>query len=378
MNISRFRLRFVCLAAVGVALVACLGRDGTLQVSPLESPRFEPTDGLDDATPKPITVKSTPTPTAQPVMTTPTSASGDIRVMPITEQSKIAGARWSEDGRSMVYATWGEHRGVIEGWWEYEVSTGERHHIQPPFDLNLQVWTQLEASYVNETFIWFEGGLSPSGTRIVYNRLPLGHTYTPTPDEIYIAPYEIWTARSDGSDAVRLQSCYHIGWAIWLDQERKVIFSCGYEGPHDIGMASVDGNSFVDLTAVFGGLCTSHQMALSPDETKLAFPDSLGTLQIASLDDGEVQPIARWGYMPNWSPDSRRLYYQHLEEFEDHFADVRVYDLDSGADTLLIPSSKHTADGRGVSIPVGTFVVSPLENAAIFENRGLWLVMWSQ
>ncbi len=368
---------FVCLIAISLALVACSGAaHGTPTVSPLESPRPEPSDSLDDITLEPAVVEPTSTPTAQPVTTTPTSTPGDIRVIPITE-SKIAGAHWSEDGQSVVYATWEEHRGVIEAWWEYDIPTGECRAIQPPFDLDLQVWVQLEATYIDETFIWFEGGLSPTGTRIVYNRLPLGHTYTPAPDEIYIAPYEIWTARSDGTDAVRLQSCYHIGQAIWLDQERKVIFSCGYEGPHDIHMASVDGSSHEYLSAVFGGLGLSHQMALSPDETKLAFPDALGTLQIASLDGSEVRPIARWGYMPNWSPDSRRLYYQHLEEFDDHFVDIRVYDLDTGGDTLLIPSPKHASGGTGVSIPVGTFVVSPLENAAVFKSQGLWLVMWS-
>lgn len=377
MTIPRCGFCFICLVATGLALVACSEvSSGTPAVSPLEPPRLEPTENLDDATLEPTTVGSIPTPTGQPVAATVIPVSGEIRVVQITEQSKIAGARWSRDGQSVVYATWQEHRGIVGEWWEYEVSTGERHPIQPPFDLNPQIWTQLEASYVDETFIWFEGGLSPSSTRVVYNRLPPGHTYTPAPNEIYLPPYEIWTARSDGSDALRLDYCYHIGQVIWLDQEEKVIFSCGYEGAEDIIMANVDGSSKVDLTAVFGGLGLSHRMALSPDETKLAFPDSIGRLQIASLDGSEVRPIARWGYMPNWSPDSRRLYYQKADRYTGP-VDIHVYDLDTGTDTKLVSSPILAPGGTEISIPIG-IVVSPLENAGVFHQfQGLWLVTWS-
>jgi hypothetical protein len=373
---SRLRLHLIYLVATSLAFVACSGDLRDIQtISFTDSPRLESTSDLEGIKPDPLIATSTPTRARQSATATPTSMSGSIRVIKVTEKDRIAGVRWSSDGQSVVYATWAGHRGIVEEWWEYRVSTGEHHLTDPPFELDPQIWTQLEASYVDEAFIWFRGGLSPSGTQVVYNRLPPGGSYTPAPDEFDLPPYEAWTAESDGSNAVRLQNCPHISQAIWLDQERKILLNCSYEGGAGVNIVDVDGSSSMDPLE---GLTVSDWVALSPDGTKLAFSDAFGTLQIAFLDDGEIQPVAQWGYVPNWAPDSRRLYYQHLREFTDHFADIRVYDLDTGTDTLLISSSIHASDGKEVSIPVGTFIVSPLENAAAFEFRGLWLVTWSQ
>lgn len=375
MRTSYLGFRFIYLVAVGLVLSACCGDlRGTQVISPTVSPHLQSTGVPRDVRPSPIATEPTPTLTRQPVMATPTAPYEDIQVVRVTEQDKIAGMCWSDDGRSIIYATWGERREVIDEWWEYEVSAHERYPIKPPFDLDPQLWDQLEASHVDEAFIWFRGGLSPSGARVVYNRLPPGYNHTPAPDDFSLPPYEAWTARSDGSDAVRLQSCPYISQAIWLDQERKILLSCSYEGGGGVSIANVDGSPPVDPLE---GLTVSDWVALSPDETKLAFSDAFGTLHIAFLDSGETRSVRQWGYLPNWSPDSRRLYYQHLREFTDRFADIRVYDLDTGDDTLLLPSSIHTSDSTGVSIPVGTFAVSPLENSAVFENRGLWLVTWS-
>ncbi len=371
---TRFCLVFLVLA--GLVLSACSGNWGNEQaISSTPSPYSKPTSSLVAVGPTHAIGKSTPTSTRQSAMPTATSAPGRFRIVKISEQGQgIAGAWWSEDGRSVVFATWGESYEIIEAWWRYTISTGKRQPIESPLDLNPEIWTQLEASDVDDVFVWFGGGLSPSGARVVYNRLPAGYTYTPAPDEVYLTPYEAWTARSDGSDAVKLQCyCRHIVQAIWLDQERKVILICGDEGGNGVLVADVDGNSCVPP---LDGLGVSHRVALSPDETKLAFPGLIGMLQIVSLDGSEIQPVARWGYMPNWSPDGRRLYYLHVVEEFDLLADVRVYDLDTGVNSLLIPSPLHTSKDT-VSIPIGTFVVSPLENAAVFKCGGLCLVTWA-
>ena len=372
MAISRSKFYMAYIVTLCFVLVACSG--GWKSIPAIVSPDFslESTDNFDDINPEPTAVRPTPTPTRQPAVTTAAPTLDKFRTKQITEQP-VAGAYWSEDGQSVVYATWGEHQGIIKDWWKYDTSTGNYYLIQPPFDLNSQIWERLAASYVNETFIWFGGGLSPSGARVVYNHLPPGYSSTPDPDDFSLRSCEVWTARSDGSEAIKLQDCPGIIQAIWFDHERKVLLSCSYEGAAEVSVANVDGSSH---SLLLGGLSVSHQIALSPDEKKLAFPDTLGTLGIAFIDGGEIRQISRWGYMPNWSPDSRRLYYQHLEKFGDYFAEIRVYDLDSGTDTLLIPSPEYTSDGTGVSIPVGIFAVSPLENAAVFENRGLWLVTW--
>ncbi len=295
----------------------------------------------------------------------------DVTIKQITETAKIAGVRWSEDGQSVLYATWRDQREKMDGWWKYEIGTGNHYNVSAPLAIDLEVLTQLEASYKNEAFMWFGGGISPGGKYVVYNRLPQDHTYTPTPDELYIPPMEMWIANSDGSQARKLRPCHSIGWVLWFEQERRLIFSCGYEGAHDIGMINVDGSSYVDLTAKFNGVGVSFPIALSPDGTTLAFPDALGGLQIAALDSGEVHSVARWGQRPNWSADNRRLYYQYQEDFDAIAPDIHVYDLTSATDSIFIPATIRTR-------PMNAFTMSPLENAAVFEDQGLWLMTWSR
>lgn len=347
---------------------------GTLELATVQ-PDPTPTKHLTITTISPIPilestiVQPSPTLSKQSTMTTVSPVSGDIEKLQITSQG-IAGVYWSADGQAIIYATWREQREVVEAWWKYELATGKQSLIQAPFNLDLGIWEQLEASFINEESIWFEGGISPSGTYIVYNRLPIDHTYTPMPNEIYIPPLEVWIANLDDGEARKLGRCYRVDQVFWLAQEQQIIFSCGYEGPLDISMVNVDGSNFINLSTVFGGLGLSHKMALSPDETKLAVPDALGTLRVATLDGSEIQVIAKWGYMPNWSIDSRRLYYQRFEEFGDPSVDICVYDLSAGTNKVLI-SAKY-------GIPLSTFAVSPQENAAVFVNRGLWLMTWSR
>jgi hypothetical protein len=367
-TISRCCVCSVCLVLIFCVSGCCAPESVSL---PPDTPL--PTTFVSPA-PSGAPLLGSPTPTSTLKVSTSTPHPGRFRRVRITEQS-VVGAYWSEDGQSVIYATSGERYGTIGRWWQYQVSVGERYPTEPPFNLNPEIWAQLEASYVEDAFVWFGGGISPSGARVVYNRLPLEHNYTPTPDEIYFPPYEAWTARLDGSDAGSLHSyCPYPVQAIWLDQERRILLVCSYEGGGGLSMASVGGSPPSDP---LGGLAVSHWAALSPDETKLAFPDAFGTLHIAFLDSGEIRPVAQWGYRPNWSPDSRRLYYQHATEFADYLADIRVYDLDTGTDSLLKPwPSYEPVDA--LSVPTGgIFVVSPQENAAISADRGLWLVRWS-
>jgi len=345
-------IRYICSFTAGFILVACAQQlQSTLikySLQPLETHTLSTTASSMSGAP---------------------SEARNVTVIPITTNNKIAGVRWSEDGQSVLYATWRDQREKIDGWWKYEIETGNHYRVSPPLAIDLEVLTPLEASYKNDAFMWFGGGISPGGKYLVYNRLPQDHTYTPTPDELYIPPMEMWIANSDGSQARKLRPCYSIGWVIWLEQESRLIFSCGYEGAHDIGMINVDGSSYVDLTAKFDGASASFPMALSPDGTTLAFPDALGGLQIAEIGSGEVRSVARWGQRPNWSADSRRLYYQYQEDFDASAPDIHIYDLTSATDNVFIPATIRTR-------PMDAFTMSPLENAAVFEDQGLWLMTW--
>jgi Tol biopolymer transport system component len=206
----------------------------------------------------------------------------------------------------------------------------------------------------------------------VYKRLPPGYDQTPTPEGFYLDPYQAWVARTDGSEARRLGDyCLYISDVIWLKEEQEIIFSCSYEGPGDIRWASVDGSRKMDF-----GLM--GPMALSPDESLLAFIDSENRLQIAALDGSEIRLISRVGWGFSWSQDSRRLYYSYFEECGADSANIHVYDWETGEDKEVVASPVMTAEGQAVTIErYASLAVSPLENAAILEYGKLWLVQWA-
>lgn len=311
---------------------------------------------LEAASPQPPT-----TATESVTSRTATFTSDIVRV---TEGRNIVGARWTTDGLYVQYVT-------REGeWGEYELATAAYRTTPPPFRLNPQLWDRLEAERVSETVLWFHGGLSPSGARVAYIRLPPSHNYTPAPDEFYLPPYEIWTAQSDASNAQSLGPCWRYSQVIWFAQERKIIVACGYEGPGEIDVAAIDGSSRVSLSQSLSG-----RMALSPDETKLAITAEPETVIILTLDNNETQVVTDRGYVSGWSPDGQRLYYLRTEKSWG-FYDLYVYDLASGTDTKLLSSPLYTADGTTVPIPLWV-EVSPLENAIVFNiNSGVWLVTW--
>lgn len=362
----------VYLLILGLVLLSCSTRQReTASLSPSSSPTVDsqsgvPTYELRTASPElPVTA----VPTATGVMTlTPDT----IATVHITEESSIAGVRWSADGHFVQYAT-------LEGnWWEYELATGAHYSIPAPFSLPPKLSDRLEARRVSKTIQWFRGGISPSGTQVVYIRLPPGYNYTPAPDEFSLPPYEIWIAQSNGSNARSLGPCWIFGQVIWFDQERKIIFDCGYEGPASIDIAAVDRSTHVSLSSFsqsFDGLSLSGRMALSPDETKLAITAEPETVIILTLDNNETQVVTDRGYVSGWSPDGQRLYYLRTEKSWG-FYDLYVYDLANGTDTKLLSSPLYAADGTTVPIPLWV-EVSPLENAIVFDiNSGVWLVTW--
>jgi len=355
----------ICLLILSAALVACsVTPRGTPSISPLFPSTPEPTPATQTAEPRTASPALPATVTEPAATNTAGLTPGIPGIIRITEERSIAGVRWSADGRFVQYAT-------LKGeWWEYELVTGAHSPLPSPFDLDSQLWERLAARRVSETVLWFHGGISPSGTQVVYNRLPPGHNYTPAPDEFYLPPYEIWTAQSDGSNARSLGPCWIFGQVIWLDQERKIIFGCGYEGPDEIDVAAVDGGSRVSLLQSLSG-----RMALSSDETKLAITAEPEKVVILFLASGETRVVTDRGYVSGWSPDGQRLYYQNTEESWP-FYDLHVYDLDSEVDTTLLSSPLSAAEGTTVTLALG-IEVSPLENAAVFhKNSGVWLITW--
>jgi Tol biopolymer transport system component len=198
-------------------------------------------------------------------------------------------------------------------------------------------------------------------------------------------PKEIWVANIDASNPVKIANpypgCQSIGQVIWFENETKVLFSCGYEGPNSLFLAATDGSMFVPFNELVGMVTNEgfSGTAMSPNESWLAFTDSHGTLQVVAINGGQSFAIP-FGLRPNWSQDSRRLYY--LKGNDEMFGAIRgiwMYDLDSHTEIEILPLPVHSPDNQEIQIyaGAGTFAVSPEETALVFQSRGLWLATWS-
>ena len=277
---------------------------------------------------------------------------------------------WTEDGQAVISAQrhFVGHKNELEmQWYRYDTASNTSHTMGPPHVLTRQLWEQLEADH--------PGWISPSGEYVVYARVSLDAPYTPVPHGLDLPTMEIWIARSNGTDASRLYgpsvNCRTLARVMWLDQETEVFFECGYEGLSTIVMVMVDEVPVVvyDYSAEVG----FGWMALSADRTKLAFTDINGMLSVSMLTSNQERLIGL-GHRPNWSSDSRFLYYLKGSADTYSFVGIHMVDLDTGQDTALFPWLDYFPD---TSEPVvGEFVVSPTDNMAVIELSDLWLVAW--
>ncbi len=374
-----WQFNFLCLLLVACGLLGCLASPQTTPVEgiPEHTPELSASVEVVNVTPTPL--RTTPSPAASSTVTA-TMPSTNIQLTQVTQEF-TEGTFWAADGRALVYAT-RERSGQVWTWWQYTVATGEHRPIDPPFQLNPRLWTQLEVYEREEMSAWSSGAFSPSGDYILYTRLPPGYTYTPTPDDFHLPPYAAWVARTDGSAAVKVQSDCLVTQALWLNQETQVIFICSTEGGWaDILLANVDGDATSSLSQVFGGQYNNDRMALSPDETKLAFIDNHFGLRVAALDGSEnieVKTPCEFAFSPDWSPDNQRVYFR-CQGFSDLDSGIYVYDLRTGTSTLFIASPLIATDGSQVNVAGGgNFRVSPRENAVTFRYyKGLWLITWT-
>jgi len=391
MKVSQIGIRFPYLLAICFAVGACSGMQEGLVTATSISSDSEPSETMPAPTVTPVSSSSESTKTRQipattyqpPTLASTSRPSNGVRLVQITEEYEeyVSEVYWSENSKSVLYTTLAidEQGREIRTWWEYDVERGDRREIASPIDLDDQVWEQLVAKCC--------GKISPSGEYVLYMRTSPGHdNYTPAPEEGPSGPpVEVWAARSDGSQAWRLYgpdgSCRTLGDAVWFDGERQVIFDCGYEGPSMVLVAQLDGSSVTSLRAMtaFTDSMGYGGMALNPDETMLAVTGTLGKLQVVPLDGSDVRHIARFGFSPNWSLDSQRLYYMRTEQEWGDSADVYMYDLSTGMDTKILSSPLYTFGGTELHLGQYLLVVSPLENAAvIFASGSLWLVTWSR
>lgn len=371
MTLKRYSFNLLSLLLIICGASGCLGLSDA--ISTADPPEYLPEAIRDVVVSTPTPPGATPTPTT-PATITALIPSTSLQLTQVT-QAFTEGASWIENGQALLYAA-RERPGQEWAWWRYEIATGKQHPVAAPFRIGLQLREEFEFYESEESFVWGNGKFSPSGSRILYTRLP--SDYTHKPGDFSLPPYEAWIARTDGSQAVLVQSDCRVIQALWLNQETQVIFTCSVEGGWaDIWLAEVDGSNTYSLSSVvFGGQYNNDWMALSPDETKLAFVDNLFHVRIAALDGSEnigVEAPCEFTFRPNWSADGQRIYFkcQGLSRRDDG---VYVYDLRTGTITRFIALPLVLDDGREADM--AEMIISPCETGAVFISRGLWLITW--
>ncbi len=185
----KFRCIATYLFMLSFVLLACSTKTSGTESVLLSSPTPSSSPGIER--PEPRNMSSGVTPLVPEPVATHTLTSR-VNLIRITEERSVVGVRWSPDGCRVEYATVGGE------WWAFE-TTGSHYSIAPPFNRNFQLrLEQLQVRPVSPTVMWFRGSLSPSGTQLVYTRLPAGYHYTPAPGEFYLPPYEIGVTQTDG------------------------------------------------------------------------------------------------------------------------------------------------------------------------------------
>lgn len=290
----------------------------------------------------------------------------------------ISGLIWSNEAKILKLTRFSSNQKkdyIIESW-EYIFPRGEIK--SNTFKINhAEKWDRLEL----DSFA-YESAVSPSGQWVIFTKI--SQETTPKTSEISPTPVEIWIARIDGSNAIKiggpLPGCQNMGKVIWIEQEKKIIFTCGFDGPDLLYIANTDGSKISYLDEIVGiSLNVGFKwISISPDQTRLAFTDYYGVLHIIKLDGIESQEIP-FGLAPYWSYDGERLFYiKGSDVMFAHINGINMCEIKSGTESQILASPVIGPDGEKVSISPGPIAVSPMENSIIFYSNGFWLASLMQ
>jgi TolB protein len=211
----------------------------------------------------------------------------------------------------------------------------------------------------------YNGTFSPDGTRVLFTAI----TLTGTQGNLDIAAVSadgtgFKTVTSDGGKLV------HQDWPSWSPDGRRFAFSSTHEGNQEIYTAKADGTDLVRLTQNLG--IDSHP-SWSPDGRKIAFAtDRWGGMEIASVrpdGTGTERLTSSPGLddYPAYSPDGTRLAF--VSNRDGQF-EVYVAGADGSSPINL---SRHplrdtfpawTPDGQGI-----TYVSSREGGCDLFTQR---------
>lgn len=236
--------------------------------------------------------------------------------------------------------------------------------------------------------------ISPNGNWVLYQRTPEGYT-TPNPlPRMYRTPLELWSARIDGREPVRLwdweRECSEHLWQVeWLSEGQGAVVTCGIESTFQRIVVSVDGSKSQTFEAWIGTSDKLNQLEyfgllayatrLSPDNRRVAFNEGNGELWLG-FPGAETRPekIEPLGFWPHWSLDGKRIYFLSLSRPSPiEVPEVVVYNLADKTRTVIVDKDLLSQANKEFAIGSSGWQFSPVENALLVTVvDGLWLIRW--
>lgn len=335
-------------------------------------------------------VSVVPTPAAVPsqIAATPTTPVDQVQTR-IVSGKLIHDFYWTPDSQVLVYAQSEKcPTGCKTTWYRLDVATGITTTFKPEIvTIDPQVWKRL-SNFENPPEISprQSRSISPSGKWVVYSRQSPSYTPPPCPMGPCLPPMELWVARIDGSEPVKvsdLERGTYCGGLGWFDVEQKALLSCGYEGPGYFAVVDLQSRTLTKLDEIISQQMRHLDWAvLSPDGARLAangFVSRSVELQVAPLDNSPGVNLGQGAVALQWSSDSQRLYYlQRFAPDQCAPAAIHVYDFPIGRDRIVLGPEVVLSPTRRVTLNAcdHSFLISPSEDAVllVLDESGSWIV----
>lgn len=332
-----------------------------------------------------------PTPTLTPAQpaATPTALAERVQTRLVSDKP-VFDFYWEPDKHTLVYAQSEKcPTGCKTNWYRFDVATGITTTFEPEIvTIDPQVWNRLTDSRNSPPWVSprKDPNVSPSKKWVIYSRVSPAHTPPPCPQGPCLPPVELWLARVDGSESIKISDLGRGDYCLangWFDAEDKVLLSCGYEGPGRFVIADLKNRTLTNLDEIIGQHIASLEWpVLSPDGTRLAVKNLASVpvnLLAVSLDGSSIMNLGQGIAGLQWSSDGQRLYYlQRLKLDQCASAAIRVHDFSTGQDRIVLDSKVALSPTQGVTLDAcdHCFLISPAEDAAllVLGEAGSWIV----
>ncbi len=269
----------------------------------------------------------------------------------VTSDQRVSNVTWTHDGKSLIYDT------ARSGLWRVALDGGEPEPIltnarasRPAIDRNgrrlvfqltttdMNIWRMREPAHdatrsesahqplISSTFFDTSPQFSSDGSRITFISFRTG------------AP-EVWIARSDGADQIRLTTIGGpaVGSPRWSPAGDEIAFDTTRNGGYNISVVNVHDGRIRDIT---NDRSTNLRPSWSRDGQWIYFSSGRsGERQLwkARSSGGAAMPITKnGGFEAFESPDGKHLYYVRTDVTKPENIGIWQVPVDGGAEVRLV------------------------------------------